>query len=438
SSPVFVTHAGDGSYRLFIVEQGGKIKVLQPGAAATTDFLDITTRVLSGGERGLLGLAFHPFYKTNGRFFVYYTRAGDGAIQIAEYHVSASNPNLADTTEQIILTIPHPTNANHNGGTVVFGPDGMLYAGPGDGGGANDVPNNAQNINQLLGKILRIDIDHPEGATPYSSPSGNPFSGPATGRDEIYAWGMRNPYRFSFDRGTGQLYIADVGQGAWEEIDIGAPTNFGWRIFEGNHCTNNDPSLCGNTSGFTFPITEYGHTGGRCSVTGGYVYRGPFADVPTGAYIFGDYCTGEIFMLNPANAGGTQSVLLDTTLNISSFGEDEAGELYVVDLTGSVQRIISSPAPPCSFQLSAMSQTFTSSGGQASVQVAASSNTCAWNTTGVPSWVSINSGSSGTGYGSVTYTVASNGGSTRSGTMTIAGITFTIVQSGGSGIIGMG
>jgi glucose/arabinose dehydrogenase len=345
SSPVYVTSARDGTNRLFIVEQGGVIKVLQPGSSTPTVFLNITSQVLSGGERGLLGLAFHPAYKTNGRFFVYYTRQTDGALRIAEYHVS-TNHNAADTTETIILEIPHPTNTNHNGGTLQFGPDGYLYAAPGDGGSGNDPPNNAQNINVLLGKVLRIDIDHQNGAVPYSSPSTNPFFGATAGADEIYAVGMRNPYRFSFDRATGQLYVGDVGQDRWEEIDIVTlGGNYGWRVFEGSHCTGNDPGICSagstncNINGYTCPIAEYSSANPdpRCAITGGYVYRGPLRTVPTGAYVYGDYCTGEIFMLN----GGSQTLLLDTSRNISSFGEDEDGELYVVGLGGTLERIAS-------------------------------------------------------------------------------------------------
>jgi glucose/arabinose dehydrogenase len=211
-----VGHAGDGSNRLFILEQAGIVKVLQPGASTPTDFLDIRTRILSGGERGLLGLAFHPQYASNRRFFVYYTRVGDSAIVIAEYHTSA-NPNVADATELPILTIPHPTNANHNGGMLAFGSDGYLYAGVGDGGSANDPPNNAQNVNALLGKILRLDVN--VAGVPYASPPTNPFFGATPGRDEIFAWGFRNPWRFSFDRSTHQRWVADVGQGTREEVD---------------------------------------------------------------------------------------------------------------------------------------------------------------------------------------------------------------------------
>jgi len=346
SRPVYVTHARDGSNRLFVVEQGGRVKVLQPGAAAPTIFLDITARVLPGGEQGLLGLAFHPSYATNRRFFVNYTRQPDGATVIAEYQTLASDPNVADATETILLTIPQPF-ANHNGGMIEFGADGFLYIGMGDGGSANDPGNRAQNIGELLGKMLRIDVDHPNGAVPYSSPSDNPFFGATPGADEIFALGLRNPFRWSFDRATGQLYAGDVGQGAREEIDIVTRGgNYGWRVFEGTLCTNNDPGLC-NPAAFIPPIAEYDHSVGRCAIIGGYVYRGAQATFPGGAYIYGDLCTGEIFQLLPATSGGTQSVLLDTALNgtLSSFGEDEAGEIYVVGLGGTVDRIAAAPPP---------------------------------------------------------------------------------------------
>ncbi len=345
SNPLYVTNAHDGSNRLFIVEQGGVIKVLQPGSNTPTVFLDITGRVLSGGERGLLGLAFHPQYPTNRRFFVDYTRQTDGAIVIAEYHTSATDPNVADTTEAPILTIPHPDAANHNGGMIEFGPDGFLYIGTGDGGSANDPPNNAQNINALLGKILRIDIDHANGSVPYSSPSSNPFFGTTPGADEIYSYGERNPWRYSFDRGNGQLYLGDVGQGAREEIDIVTlGGNYGWKIMEGSICNPNiNGGVCTPPPGHVPPISEYSHSAGRCSITGGYVYRGVRSSLPTGSYVFADYCTGEIFMMQ----GGlnTSQVLLDAPMNIPSFGQDESGEIYVVG-SGTVQRITNPSAPP--------------------------------------------------------------------------------------------
>ena len=342
ASPVYVTHARDGSGRLFVVERAGRIKVLQPGAPSPTLFLDISGRILSGGERGLLGLAFHPRYRENGRFFVNYTRTPDGATVVAEYRVSAADPNLADTTEVVLLTVAQPF-ANHNGGMIEFAPDGYLYIGLGDGGSANDPGNRAQNTQELLGKILRIDIDTPAGPTqPYSSPATNPFVGTGLGREEIFAWGLRNPWRFSFDRSTGLLWAGDVGQGAREEVDIVARGgNYGWRVFEGTRCTGLDPSLCAAGT-YVPPILEYDHSGGRCSITGGYVYRGQRGTLPQGAYVYGDYCTGELFVAQ----GGNASVLLPSGVNISSFGEDEAGELYVVGLGGTVHRLLNPLAPP--------------------------------------------------------------------------------------------
>ncbi len=334
SSPVLVTNAKDGSNRLFIVELGGVVKVLQPGSITPMVFLDISSRIIAGGEQGLLGLAFHPQYESNRRFFVNYTRKADGATVIAEYRASVGNPNVADLTEIHILTIPQPFT-NHNGGMIEFGPDGFLYIGMGDGGSGNDPGNRAQNKDDLLGKMLRINIDIPNGAAAYSSPADNPFFGPTSGRDEIYAVGFRNPFRWSFDRGTGRLFVGDVGQSAREEIDIVTlGGNYGWRVFEGTLCTNLDP-LCGS-GGFTPPIAEYDHSNARCSVTGGYVYRGSQSTLPLGSYVFADFCTGEIFILDH----GVQTVLLGTSEFISSFGEDESGEIYMVGFTGSVYKLV--------------------------------------------------------------------------------------------------
>ncbi|PYS03199.1 MAG: hypothetical protein DMG16_07010 [Acidobacteria bacterium] len=329
NQPLYLTNAHDRTGRRFVVEQPGRISVMQPGSSTRTTFLDITGRVLSGGERGLLGLAFHPQFASNRRFFVDYTRRPDGATVIAEYHVSTSNPNVAQASETVLLLIPQPYE-NHNGGMIEFGPDGYLYIGMGDGGSGNDPENRAQNPNELLGKILRIDVDR--GAPPPT----NPYADGLAGRREIYAIGLRNPWRFSFDRATGQLYVGDVGQNQREEVDIvTAGGNYGWRVFEGTRCTNLGPASC-STPGFLPPITEYDHsTNGRCSITGGYVYRGTQQSLPYGAYVYGDYCSGEIFMLE----AGVQSVLIHTTLSITSFGEDESGELYVVGQRGSVFRI---------------------------------------------------------------------------------------------------
>lgn len=341
NTPVYITSAADGSDRLFVVEQVGRIKVVQPGSTSPTVFLDIRSLVLSGGERGLLGLAFHPNYENNRRFFVNYTRQPDGATVVAEYRASTGNPNLADSNETQLLLIAQPF-ANHNGGMITFGPDGFLYIGMGDGGSANDPGNRAQDINNLLGKMLRIDVDRTDGSQPYASPADNPFFGGVPGRDEIYAVGVRNPWRFSFDRLTGELYLGDVGQNAWEEVDIiTRGGNYGWRVAEGNHCNPALGSSC-SMAGFIPPIAEYSHSGGRCSVTGGYAYRGARQTLPFGTYVFADFCSGEIFTLSGSGA----SVLLNTGTNISSFGEDEDGEIYVVALGGTVQRLINTTPPP--------------------------------------------------------------------------------------------
>ena len=253
--PVHLTHAGDGSGRLFLVEKPGRIRIVENGQLRPTPFLDIEDRVEDGGnEQGLLSVAFHPSYETNGRFFVYYTaQQGDGTIFVSEFSVSASNENLANAgSERQLLTIPHPSFNNHNGGLLKFGPDGMLYIGVGDGGSANDPNNNAQNLDSLLGKLLRIDVNS---GNSYAIPPDNPFVG-RDGRDEIYAYGLRNPWRYSFDRETGELWLADVGQNQWEEIDIiKKGGNYGWRIMEGFHCR--PPQTTCDQAGLELPIFEY-------------------------------------------------------------------------------------------------------------------------------------------------------------------------------------
>ncbi len=333
--PVYLTHAGDGSSRLFAVEQPGRIRILQEQTMLPDAFLDITGRVLSGGERGLLGLAFHPDYRRNGRFFVNYTRKPDGATVIAEYHRGATS-TLASPEERILLTVPQPY-PNHNGGMMSFGPDGYLYIGLGDGGSAGDPENRAQNPEELLGKILRIDIDRGD---PYGIPPDNPFA-QGGGRAEIYALGLRNPWRFSFDGKTGKLWVADVGQYKWEEINLVARGgNYGWRTMEGTHCFN-PPASC-KTAHFRLPLAEYSHEKGRCSVIGGYAYRGMKLPDLTATYVYGDYCSGEIFALpsiqNDSHVTAPRQ-LLKTSLNISSFGEDATGELYVLDHNGGIYRL---------------------------------------------------------------------------------------------------
>ncbi|MGF1614620.1 MAG: PQQ-dependent sugar dehydrogenase [Gammaproteobacteria bacterium] len=326
--PLFLTHAGDGSRRLFVLEQPGRIRILLQQQLLPRPFLDITERVRAGGERGLLGLAFHPNYPDNGRLFVNYTRQPDGATVVAEYRTSA-DPDQAAMEERVLLTVPQPYG-NHNGGMLAFGPDGHLYIALGDGGLAGDPLNRAQNRNELLGKILRIDVNQ---GSPYAIPDDNPFARNG-GRPEIYALGLRNPWRFSFDRGTGELWAADVGQNRWEEINvIRRGGNYGWRIMEGNHCFM-PPIVC-STEGLERPVAEYRNTGHHCSVTGGYVYRGDQIPALVGSYVVGDYCSGDVMRLQQHQV----QVLLETELGISSFGEDEAGEIYVIDHAGGVYRL---------------------------------------------------------------------------------------------------
>jgi glucose/arabinose dehydrogenase len=339
NQPVALTHAGDT--RLFITQQIGTIVIYDGTAIRATPFLDIRSLVLSGGERGLLSAAFHPHYSQNGFFFVYYTNK-NGDNSIARYKVSASDPNLADTTSgTILLTISHPNFANHNGGQMQFGPDGYLYIGTGDGGSGGDPNNHAQDLTQLLGKILRIDVDH---GLPYTLPPSNPFFSLSTARNEIWAYGLRNPWRFSFDRETGDLWIGDVGQDKYEEVDFQPATsiggeNYGWRKMEGFHCYN--PSANCVDPSFTMPVIEYPHESGACSISGGYRYRGTQIPAMRGAYLYGDYCTGTISSATQTGAVWTPKTLFTTSIMISSFGEDVAGELYVLDVAkGVVYKIV--------------------------------------------------------------------------------------------------
>jgi glucose/arabinose dehydrogenase len=335
--PVYLTHAGDGSGRLFIVEQGGVIRIFKSGTLLAAPFLDITSRVISGGEQGLLSVAFHPDYETNGRFFVNYTAPGGGPAGksvIAEYRVSSANPDVADTTERVLLEIPDPFS-NHNGGLNKFGPDGYLYIGLGDGGSGGDPQNNAQRLDALLGKVLRIDVN---AGQPYGIPSDNPFVGVSGARGEIWALGLRNPWRFSFDPCTNRLMLADVGQNAWEEVDvIQRGGNYGWRIMEGRVCFN-PPTGC-STTGLQLPIAVYDH-GQGCSVTGGYVYRGMGSPILIGRYLFGDYCSGRLWELRETSPNvWAMRQLAMTGLTISSFGEGEDREVYIVHHPGSIYRL---------------------------------------------------------------------------------------------------
>lgn len=338
-SPVFLTHAGDQSGRTFVVEQSGMIRILERGRLQGVPFLDIKDRVLFKGEQGLLGLAFHSEYRRNGRFFVNYTRQEDGATVIAEYH-RRELENRAGREERVLMLIPQPY-PNHNGGMIAFGPDGYLYIGMGDGGSAGDPQNRAQNMDELLGKLLRIDVNS---RVPYGIPGDNPFV-QTEGRPEIFAKGLRNPWRFSFDRATGDLWLADVGQNKWEEVDVVRKGgNYGWRVMEGLHCY--DPQERCRTENLISPALEYGHQGGRCSIIGGYVYRGRAIPALAGVYLYGDYCSGEMFAVRTTEGGrvsGEPWLLLNAHVRISSFGEDEQGEIYVLDHEGAVYQLASGP-----------------------------------------------------------------------------------------------
>jgi glucose/arabinose dehydrogenase len=343
SSPVDITHAGDGSGRLFIVLQGGRIVIFDGFQVLSPSFLDITSLVTSGGERGLLGLAFHPNYVANGFFYVSYTDTGGDSV-IARYSVSL-DPNRADPGSGVILlTIPQPFS-NHNGGQLHFGPDGYLYIGIGDGGSGGDPQNNGQDLGTLLGKIIRIDVDS---GFPFTIPLDNPFVGVAGAREEIWSFGLRNPWRFSFDRLTGDMFIGDVGQSSWEEVNFQPANstggeNYGWRLMEGNSCFN--PAANCNDGTLTLPILVYDHTVG-CSVTGGYRYRGNKNPDLNGMYLYVDYCTGLIWGAQEDGLGGwNTTVLLDTNFLISTFGEDEPGELYFAHLSptdGAIYQLVQS------------------------------------------------------------------------------------------------
>jgi len=362
--PLYMTQPNDGTNRFFIVERTGRIRVVVNGALQSTPFLDVSSIITSSGsEQGLLGLAFHPSYATNGQFFIYYTAAnGDNAL--ARVRVSASNANVADASSRTVLFAEPDRFDNHNGGNLNFGPDGLLYIGMGDGGSAGDPDNHAQTLDTLLGKMLRIDVNS---GSPYSIPTTNPFRTVAGARPEIWALGLRNPWRWSFDRQTGDLFIGDVGQGTWEEIDRlprGAPggANFQWSCLEGTHPFSTSRSCTTGTA--TAPIFEYTHSGlGDCSVTGGYLYRGSAIPSLVGQYVYGDYCSGRIWVLTPSGSTWSSSLLLDTQLNVASFAEDRSGELYAIDITGgTVYRINDGAAPtptPTRTAVPAATSTFT-------------------------------------------------------------------------------
>ena len=328
--PVDLTHAGDGSGRLFVVEKAGRIKIVRDGKVQEGSFLDIEPKVRSSGsEQGLLGLDFHPKFSENGRFFVNYTDL-DGDTVVSEFGLTDNDDRADPASERVLIKIEQPAT-NHNGGQVKFGPDGYLYIGMGDGGSAGDPEGNAQNLDAFLGKMLRIDVD---GEKPYAVPADNPFKGRSGARPEIWAYGLRNPWRFSFDPETGDMYIGDVGQNLWEEIDFqpkgsSGGENYGWDYTEGSHEFEMPGGY--DTSGLTFPVFEDGRDDG-CSVTGGYVYRGKEYPALAGTYLFSDFCTGKLWGLRKKDGGDWEwSMLKDTDVQPSSFGEGPDGSVYILD-----------------------------------------------------------------------------------------------------------
>ena len=341
-SPLAVTHAGDGSGRLFVAEQGGAVRIVRDGAVVGAPFLDIGGRILSGGERGLLGLAFHPDYPADPRFFVNYTDE-DGHTQVASYTLDPEDPERAIDEETRILTVRQPY-ANHNGGALAFGPDGYLYVATGDGGSGGDPHGYGQSLETLLGKIVRIDVDTPSGELRYSVPPDNPFVATERAKPEIWHYGLRNPWRMSFDRANGDLWIGDVGQNAWEEVDAArggaGGLNFGWNRMEGSHCFR--PQSGCEDPAFTPPFTEYSHEAPGCTIIGGNVYRGTAEPALAGGYLFADYCSGLLWAVDAAAEGPVEPVLMaDTGRSPSAFGEDEAGEIYVTDISaGELLRVV--------------------------------------------------------------------------------------------------
>ncbi len=341
-APVDIQTANDGTNRMFVVEQRGVISVFQndSNVTAKATFLDISDKVLYGGEQGLLGLAFHPQYKQNGYFFVNYTASNPRRTVIARYKVSENNPDKADPQSELIFLEVEQPYSNHNGGQISFGPDGFLYNSFGDGGSGGDPGGNGQNLNTLLGSIIRIDVNTPTNTKQYSIPQDNPFVNTQNAKPEIYAYGLRNVWRFSFDKVTGKLWAADVGQNLWEEIDIiEKGKNYGWNIMEGFHCYNSQQC---NQEGLEPPVWEYGHnSAGGYSITGGFVYRGINAEEIYGKYIFADFVSGKIWALTQSGNGISNELIFETNYSISTFGIDESNDLYFADYnSGKIFKII--------------------------------------------------------------------------------------------------
>jgi glucose/arabinose dehydrogenase len=341
--PLAITAPHDGSGRLFVAAQDGRAWVVDHGTTGSTPLLDLRSLVTTGGERGLLGLAVHPGFPSDPRVFVDYTDL-NGDTVVASYRIGSADANRLDPSSAVVILQVGQPFANHNGGALAFGPDGDLYISLGDGGSEGDPQGNGQRLDTALGKILRIDVDHPSAGRPYGVPTGNPFVGNPPAQPEIWLYGLRNPWRMSFDRASGDLWIGDVGQGAWEEVDVAragtAGLNFGWNRMEGDHCYQ--PANGCDQSGLTLPVTEYGHDAG-CVVIGGVVYRGDRYPILQGGYLYLDYCSGAVWALDASAPSPVTAQVGTVGANAVAFGEDEAGEVYVANLDGSVSELVANP-----------------------------------------------------------------------------------------------
>lgn len=342
-APIGITNAGDGSGRLFVNEQGGVIRVIdRDGSLRPQPFVDLSSRIASGGERGLLGLAVHPGFAADPRIFVDYTDLNGDTVVSSFALITDGSGRFDPASEHVVLQVKQPF-PNHNGGGVLFGPDGDLYIALGDGGSGGDPMGNGQRLDTLLAKVLRIDVDHPAGGKAYGIPADNPFASRSGARGEIWLYGLRNPFRIEFDRSTGDMWIGDVGQNKWEEVDVvragaGGGQNFGWNVMEGAHCYL--PADGCKQAGLTLPVTEYGHDQG-CAVIGGFVYRGSSYPALRGGYLFTDECSGTIWAIPAATSGAVAPVAVgEATGAPAGFGEDAAGELYLANLDGSISKII--------------------------------------------------------------------------------------------------
>jgi glucose/arabinose dehydrogenase len=344
-APVAVTSARDGSHRLFVVQQGGTVRVVKNGKLRTRIYLNLGSRLTSGGEQGLLSIAFHPHFARHPFVYAAYTRASDGALVVSRFHASsASARSVPASTERHLLTVPHPQQTNHNGGQLFFGHHGFLYITTGDGGGGGDPFANAENLNSLSGKILRINVNRSCGKKHYCIPASNPFAKSTTKKRQIFDWGLRNPWRVSVDRATGRLWIADVGQDVWEEINhvrqVGGK-DFGWSCREGRASYNSSRcSIGGSARHMTGPVHVYNHDSGRCAVIGGFAYHGPKRPFAHGLYVYGDYCTGEVWALEQSGGSWSNAKVGDIGGSLTGFGEGDSGEIYAVTQSGTLYHVV--------------------------------------------------------------------------------------------------